>query len=150
MTRSSAPFFTYILSAFVCFSMATSACSHLKAEGHDAQAAVVNCTAQEIGTTPALNLATLVAIANVVAAEKTKCTRDGVLDYDCVEVDLISEGEILGGCAFVHLIAAPSEPTVVALSTAAPPAAEPWRVQFERFRAKIANGAKYHLADGDH
>jgi hypothetical protein len=106
---------------------------------------LVNCTATAIGTTPALDLATLAAVANVVAAEKTKCSPAGSLSWSCVEGDLESEGETLGGCAFLQLLA--GTPTVAA--RAATSAADPGRTAFETFRGKIAGGATYHTASGD-
>lgn len=153
MTRPPVPFSSYLLASMLCFVMVgftlMPGCNQIKSEGRDAKTAVINCTAQELGTVPGLTLPTLVAVANVVATEKIKCSPNGELDWDCVYTDLIGEGEILGGCAFAKLEAAvPTSSTATALS--ATPTAPPGSAQFERFRKSVASGAKYHLSDGDH
>lgn len=117
----------------------------------DAKGAVVNCTAQALGTTPGLDVATLVAIANTVAAERVKCTpAGGSLDWHCVEADLLGEGKVLGGCALVKLVetaAIAATPTGSALASSAP--VPPGRAELEDFRARVGGGT-WHTATGDY
>lgn len=154
MTRPHTPFTSYLLSSILCVVMVGCtfmSCSQLKTEGVDAKNAVVNCTAQELGTVPGLSLATLVAVANLVATEKNKCSpTGGALNWDCVYTDLIGDGEVLGGCVFAKLRSGVPTSTAISALSETTPTAPPGSSQFERFRATVANGAKYHLSDGDH
>jgi hypothetical protein len=111
--------------------------------------AAINCTATVIGTTPGLDLATLAAIANTVAAERTKCMTASGLDWTCVETDAIGQGVTLGGCALVQLVAAAAKAISPAVSgLAANPAPPPGRAELEAFRRKVG-GATWHTATGD-
>lgn len=131
--------------------LALSSCAATTAAGHAAKPAIVNCTAQDLGTAPALNLETLVAVANTVAAERAACMTAGGLDWKCVERDAIGKGLVLGGCALAEMVAAaanalhPAGPGLVAGDPAPPPG----RAELERFRAQVAGGATYHTAAGD-
>lgn len=133
--------------------LAASGCTkvELGAAAASAEKALINCTGQAIGTTPALDIATLVAIANTVAAERAKCTLPGgSLSWSCVETDAIAAGKVLGGCTLVALVtgavgAAPAAALRLASSTPAPPG----RAELEDFRARVAGGATYHTASGD-
>lgn len=117
--------------------------------GHD----LVNCTGTAIGTTPALDVATLVAIANAVTNERAKCTpAGGSLSWSCVETDALAEGKVLGGCTLVELVA--GAPAAASGSGPGPAAAriaspDPGRSALEDFRSRAAGGATYHTAAGD-
>jgi hypothetical protein len=117
----------------------------------DAKHAVINCTAQQLGTTPGLDLATLVAIANTVAAERAKCMTPNGLDWQCVERDAIGQGVTVGGCALVQLVAAAASTTRPSSSglVAGDPAPPPGHVELEQFRAQVTAGATFHTANGD-
>lgn len=113
----------------------------------DAKSAVVNCTAQQLGATPALDLATLVAVANTVAAERAKCTPPGgPLDWKCVETDLLAQGKVLGGCALVTMVTDAVPPRSASGLTAAAP---PSRPELVDFCARAAPGTTYHLSTGN-
>lgn len=122
--------------------------TELGAAATSAEHAIVNCTGQALGTTPALNIETLVAIANTAAAERLKCTPPGGdLDWSCVEADAIREGEVIGGCALVQLIASSIPAATARVAAAASP--DPGRAALEDFRARVAGGATYHTVSGD-
>lgn len=126
--------------------------AQLKNDAVTAEHDLVNCTGQAIGTTPALDLATLVAVANAVATERAKCTpAGGSLSWSCVETDLEGEGKVLGGCTFAKLLAgSPAAPPASTSGIAARMADDdPGRAALERFRAKVAGGATFHTAAGD-
>jgi hypothetical protein len=111
--------------------------------------AAINCTATAIGTTPGLDLATLAAVVNLTAAERSKCMTAAGLDWKCVEADAIGQGVTLGGCALVQLVAAAAKAIQPSTSgLAANPAPPPGRVELEDFRAKMG-GASWHTAAGD-
>lgn len=139
------------------FASALPACTktELTAAETKAKAALVNCTAQQLGSTPGLDLATLVAVANVMAAERAKCTPTsgpsaGSLDWACVESDLVGEGKVIGGCALVKLVLGSSPaPTTAARTTAAATPMDPGRAALEDFRTRVAEGATYHTSAGD-
>lgn len=146
------PFSVYLFLSILCFALVaatlTPACNQIKGDATDVAAALVNCTAQPLGTTPALDLPTLVAVINLAAAERSKCTPDGgALDYQCVETDLLAEGRVIGGCAFLKLLGTPtSGPQAMAMEVGTLP---PGTLQFEDFRSMVAKGARYHTATGD-
>jgi hypothetical protein len=124
--------------------------AQLKADAVTAGRDLVNCTGQALGATPALDLATLVAVANAVATERAKCTpAGGSLSWSCVESDLVAEGPVLGGCAMVKLVT--GVPAVVATARLATPdpTPDPGRAALERVRAKVAPGAMFHTAAGN-
>lgn len=117
------------------------------AAGH----AVVNCTGQAIGTTPALDLATLIAIASQAQEVKTACTSGGRFDWSCAESAAIAKGVTIGGCALAQLLATPppTEKPAIASTAVAPAQPDPGRAAFEDFRARVAGGALFHTAAGD-
>ena len=120
------------------------------AAGHAAKPGIINCTAEDLGTTPALNLETLVAIANTIAAERASCMTPGGLDWKCVERDAIAKGLTLGGCMLAEMVAAAANAVKSSGSgLVADPAPPPGRAELERFRAQVAGGATYHTASGD-
>jgi hypothetical protein len=111
--------------------------------------ALVNCTAQTIGTTPGLDLATLIAVVNLTAEERLKCMTPAGLSWPCVETDAIAKGVTLGGCMFVDMVAAAAkaiQPSASAL--AANPAPPPGRAELEDYRGKVG-GATWHTSTGD-
>lgn len=123
--------------------------AELGAAATSAEHAVVNCTGQAIGTTPALDLATLVAVANTVANERAKCTpAGGSLDWKCVEADAVGAGKVLGGCTIVALLTGSSPTSTARLAAAAAP--DPGRVALDHFRARVAPGSTFHAATGDY
>lgn len=125
--------------------------AELGAAATSAELALVNCTGQAIGTTPALDVATLVAVANVVAEERAKCTPPGgSLDWSCAETDAIAEGEVLGGCALAQLFASSSSAPPASARAAAVGRPDPGRAVLEDFRARFAGGATFHTSAGDY
>lgn len=117
----------------------------------DAKTAVVNCTGQALGATPALSIEALVAIANAVSAERLKCTpAGGSLDWSCVESDAIREGEVIGGCSLVQLLVSSIPTTSASSSLRAAATPDPGRAALDSFRARVAGGATYHTATGDY
>lgn len=117
---------------------------------HGATASLVNCTAQAIGTTPGLDLATLVAVANTVATDRVKCMTSAGIDWKCVEADAIGKGLTLGGCAFAELVAVAASAFTSAgdrLSATTP--ILPGRAELADFHARVAPGVTYHTATGD-
>lgn len=114
----------------------------------DAKAALVNCTAQQLGAAPGLNLATLVAIANTVAAERAKCMTPAGLDWKCVETDLIAQGRVLGGCALVTMATAGVAPPRLASSLTSVAGPPPGAAELATY-CKSVPGTTYHLATGD-
>lgn len=117
------------------------------AAGH----AVVNCTGQAIGTTPALDLATLIAVASQAQEIKTACTSGGRFDWSCAESAAIAKGVTVGGCALAQLFAGPpaGDKPAIASTAVAPTQPDPGRAAFEDFRARVAGGALFHTAAGD-
>lgn len=112
-------------------------------------AAVINCIGEDIGTTPALDVATVLAIANLLATTKTQCTpAGGALDWACVEAAAINHGKVIGGCAISELV---QEYLTPAAGRAAPPAesGRAARAALERFRVEHAGGATFHTAAGN-
>lgn len=116
----------------------------------EAKTALINCTAQDLGAAPHLDLATLVAVVNLAAVERAKCSTTGSLDWQCVKKDLVSQGAVLGGCTLVAMITAaagaftsPSD----RLSAATP--VLPGRAEFLEFRVSVGGGATYHTGAGD-
>lgn len=116
----------------------------------DAKTAVINCTAQDLGSAPHLDLATLVAVVNLAALERAKCSTTGSLDWQCVKRDLISQGAVLGGCTLVAMVtAAASAFTSPGDRLSATTPVLPGRVELEQFRAAVAPGVTYHTGAGD-
>lgn len=116
----------------------------------DAKRDIVNCTSQALGSTPGLDLATLVAVVNLAAIERAKCTPTGSLDWQCVKNDLIAQGVTLGGCTLVAMVADAAKALTSAgdrLSAATP--VLPGRAELEDFRARVAPGVTYHTGAGD-
>lgn len=142
---------TMALLALVALVVACTA-AQFKSTATTAEHELVNCTAQQLGTTPALDTATLVAVVNLVVVERAKCSPTGSLHWTCVEHDLEAEGKTLGGCAFVKLLAgSPAPPPASTPGVAARMADEdPGRSALERFRAKVAGSAMFHTAAGDY
>lgn len=132
---------------------ALTACTHEQRAtlAHDAKATLINCTAQTIGATPGLDLATLAAIVNLTAAERLKCMTPTGLDWKCVEQDAIAQGVTLGGCALVAMVAAAAKAvTPTSGLVAADPAPPPGSVALASFRAQVAPGVAFHTASGDY
>lgn len=124
--------------------------AQISAAATSAEHAVINCTGQELGTTPALDIDTLVAVAKLVASERAKCTPPGAaFDWQCAEDDALREGKVIGGCALVQLFASSSSalPPGARAAAAGPPG--PGRAALEDFRARAAGGATFHTATGD-
>jgi hypothetical protein len=114
-----------------------------------AKVSLVNCTAQTVGATPALDLATLVAVVNLTAAERAKCMTATGISWPCVETDAIAKGVTLGGCMFVDMVAAAAKAIQPSASgLAANPAPPPGRVELEDYRGKVG-GATWHTSAGD-
>lgn len=117
-----------------------------------AEHAIVNCTGQAIGTTPALDLATLIAVASQVAEIKAACTTGGSFDWSCAESAAIAKGKTIGGCALAQLLASPpaSDKPATSSVAVAPAPPDPGRAAFEDFRARVAGGATFHTSSGDY
>jgi hypothetical protein len=114
-----------------------------------AKKSLINCTAQTVGATPALDLATLVAVVNLTAAERAKCMTATGISWPCVETDAIAKGVTLGGCMFVDMVAAAAKAIQPSASgLAANPAPPPGRAEFEDYRGKVG-GAMWHTSAGD-
>jgi hypothetical protein len=115
--------------------------------GHTA----INCTANQLGATPGLDLATLIAVVNLTAAERLKCMTPTGLSWPCVETDAIGKGLTLGGCMFVDMVAAAAKAIQPATSglAAATPGPPPGRLELEDYRGKVG-GATWHTATGDY
>lgn len=118
-----------------------------------AKTAVINCTAQQLGATPGLDLATLSAVVNLAAAERTKCTPiGGSLSWTCVKGDLLAMGKTLGGCAFLALVTeAAGVLTTPGSNLSAATPILPGRDEFASFRAQVEPGVTimYHGAASD-
>lgn len=116
-----------------------------------AEHAIVNCTGDAIGTTPALDLATLIAVASQVQEIKTACTTGGAFDWSCAESAALAKGKTIGGCALAQLLGNPPATGKPATSSVAvaPGQPDPGRAAFEDFRARAAGGATFHTATGD-
>lgn len=126
---------------------ALTGCATVKSDAVAAEHAIVNCTAQQLGTTPGLDVATLVAIANVVATERAKCTpAGGSLDWHCALTDAIGEGKVLGGCSLVTLVTSTPRPATAVVAAAT---VDPGRAALEDFRVRVAEGATFHTSSGD-
>lgn len=116
----------------------------------EAKRDLINCTAQDLGSAPHLDLATLVAVVNLAALERAKCSTTGSLDWQCVKRDLISQGAVLGGCTLVAMVTAAASAFTAPgdrLSAATP--VLPGRAELEQFRAAVAPGVTYHTGAGD-
>lgn len=125
----------------------------LKADATAVKMAVINCTAQQIGAAPGLDLATLSAVVNLAAVERTKCTpAGGSLSWACVKRDLLAMGKTLGGCAFLALVAeAAGALTTPGSNLSAATPILPGRDEFASFRVQVEPGVTvtYHGAAGD-
>lgn len=133
--------------------LALTGCTKAQVSGAatSAEHALVNCTGEAIGTTPALDFATLIAIAGQVGEIKAACTTGGAFDWGCAERAALAKGKTIGGCALAQLFANPPATGKPATSSVAvaPGQPDPGRAAFEDFRARAAGGATFHMATGD-
>jgi hypothetical protein len=100
--------------------------------------AVVDCTAGNA-----------VAIGALVASMRGDCAAGAGTDWGCVRSHAITDGILIGGCAFLQLVSAEPAPARVASATGEPPPERPGRAAFESYRASVAGGAAFRTRDGD-
>jgi hypothetical protein len=134
--------------AFLALAGLLIACTQCTAVQHGGTA-LVNCIGEDIGTTPGADVATLVAIGELVTSTKAKCTPPGEpISWLCVEGEAIAHGKQIGGCTIVKLV---DEFLAPAPGRAAPPPEQGLaaRGALEDFRAKVAGGAAFHFKDAD-
>lgn len=103
-----------------------------------APAALLNCTGEQLGTTPGLNLETAVAVAALVAQANDACrpSGGGPLDWTCVGGVALGRGLLITGCTLAELagpLVAP-QPGLAAATTPPPDQVRAAREALEAFR----------------